>query len=89
MLVKALESPDVQVRTAASGLLGSFGPASAPAIPPLIRLLRQSVDRRGDLPDTTAVDQANWTASALGKIAPGTPQADQAAEALIDALRSW
>jgi HEAT repeat protein len=89
VLIKALDSPALKVRCAACGLLAKFGPASAPAIPRLIGLL---TERSGEQVDrsllTTTNDEQGCAAAALGRIAPNTPRAGQAAKALIDLMRS-
>jgi len=89
VLTNALDSPAQNVRCAACGLLAKLGPASAPAIPRLIRLLEESDGNQVDLSErTTTTDQQYWAATALGRIAPGTAQADQAATALIEVIQT-
>ncbi len=61
--------------------LGEFGPDAAPAIPALIRMAREAG------PDH-ASDNVQAAAWALGRIAPGTPAADEVVAALADILRS-
>ena len=88
VLTRALDSSDRSVRWAACGLLAKLGPVSAPAIPTIIHLLKQSVERRGDHPDSDlAADPQSWTATAPGAIAPGMPQAEQAAVALTETFQ--
>jgi HEAT repeat protein len=89
VLTRALESPDVQVRFAVCGLLGRMGRASEPAIPAIIRLLKQAADAEAKAKGAGMVPNQVWRAAqALGSIAPGTPQAQAAATALKEALRS-
>jgi HEAT repeat protein len=88
VLIRALDSPDRCVRWAACGLLARLGPAAAPAIPTIIRLLKQRAGGRGDPSgNDPSHDQPSWAAAALGQIAPGTPQADQAAMALTETFQ--
>jgi HEAT repeat protein len=89
VLTKALESPDQDVRCAACGLLARLGPSSAPAIPRLIRLLEEpGGDPAEPARPTTLTDPQSWAATALGRIAPDTPLAAQAATALIEVLQT-
>jgi HEAT repeat protein len=88
-LIKALDSPDLDVRCAACGLLAKLGSAASPAIPRLIDLLKESVGKPVDRSKlTTANDQPALAAAALGRIAPGTPLAEQAVVALIEAMQA-
>jgi HEAT repeat protein len=88
VLTRALEGPDVQVGFAVCGLLGRMGRASEPAIPAIIRLLKQAADAEAKPSDAGTVPNQVWRAAeALGRIAPGTPQAQAAATALSDVLR--
>ncbi len=74
-LLKALESSEPGVREEVSRLLGRFGRDSASAIPALIRFLEEPYDwQKGGYQGSAA--------AALGRIAPGTPLADQAVAAL-------
>jgi HEAT repeat protein len=89
VLTRALESQDVQLRFAVCGLLGRIGRASEPAIPAIIRLLKQAVDAEAKPKGAGTVLNQVWRAAeALGSIAPGTAQAQGAAAALTEALRS-
>jgi HEAT repeat protein len=89
VLIKALDSPAQNVRCAACGLLAKLGPASTSAIPQLIRLLKENAGNQGDRSQpTTITDQRSCAATALGRIAPGTPLADQAASALIEVMQT-
>ncbi len=75
-LVGALGSPEPRVRSQAAALLGKIGPAAVAAVPALLPLLGEpaAADPRDD-PATAAV-------SALGQVAPGTPEARRVVEAL-------
>jgi HEAT repeat protein len=89
VLIEALNNPDEQVRCAACGMLAGFRTASAEAIPAVIRLFRQScAPPYGPSDRIAGHEQQAWTATALGKIAPGTPWSDQAASVLMEALRA-
>src|SRR5262249_35430527 len=79
-LADVLRSDDVLPRLFAERVLVPFGPAAAPAIPGLIALARQQAVRAS--PDLPSI------APALGRIAPGTPGADQALAALLDLLQA-
>jgi len=65
----------------AAWALGAFGQDAAPAIPALIQMAREA----GPDHDSDNVQAAAW---ALGRIAPGTPAADEVVAALADVLRS-
>jgi HEAT repeat protein len=85
----ALDNPDPRVRCAACGMLGTFGPASAQAIPALVELLRHSTSgRQAASAGSGGNEQRAWAATALGKIAPGTLQADRAASALLESFQA-
>jgi HEAT repeat protein len=89
LLSKALESPNGDLRCAACSLLAEFGRESAPVIPAVIRQLRQSTKGGPSaVPSMGANDQTRWAAVALSRIAPGTPQAQDAVVALMETLRS-
>lgn len=59
--------------------LGEFGPAARAAAPAMLRVLRQAGDRR-------APRDVASSAEALRRIAPGTPEADEALGILKDVL---
>jgi HEAT repeat protein len=89
ILTKALESPVQEVRCAACGLLGRLGQTATPAIPALLRLLKDDRGAQGDRPAANALlNQQYAAATALGRLAPGTPFAEQAAAALIDLVKA-
>jgi HEAT repeat protein len=67
-------------RAAAADALGAFGPAAVGAVPALIDELKKIVTTPAALAD------GHWAATALGKIAPGTPVADEAVSSLTEAL---
>ncbi len=82
-LMKALDSPSVKVQCAACGLLSRLGPAAAPALPRLFRLI--------DEPGGSAADRSDrhyWGLIALSRISPGTPEASRAASLLITILHT-
>ena len=69
-------------RVAAAQALGDFGPAAVAAIPALIDVFKKSAVTKADLADGAEI------ATALSKIAPGTPLADEAISCLIEALKA-
>ncbi len=81
-LAEVVRSGPPQRRGSAAEALGPFGPAAVSAVPALVGLLKETGTAR--LP-TRAGGSA---AGALGKIAPGTPAADEAIAALTTALRA-
>jgi HEAT repeat protein len=83
-LSQALDGPNLDVRWAACGLLSRFGPAAATAVPGIVRALDDATPKPGEEPHLLF-----WEASsALGRIAPSTPEAGPAAAALVQALRA-
>ncbi len=80
LLDDVLESKDLGPRLFAQRVLTSLGPTAAPAIPRLIALSRR--------PDIRASEEIGSVATALGRIAPGTPDEDRAIAALTEMLRS-
>jgi len=87
-LIEALASPAQRMRCASCGMLGRFGPTAAPAIPAVIRVLERGLHKPNERPERYMTDQRSWAATALGRIAPGTPKADEAAAALVEALEA-
>jgi HEAT repeat protein len=84
-LTEALKSNNQLVCSAACGMLATFGAKSTTAIPTLIGMLRRGAVGPGPpAGETSSPDQVSWTATALGAIAPGTAQAEQAATALLE-----
>jgi HEAT repeat protein len=79
-LIKGLDSSEPMTREFVCDALAKLGRESAPAIPALIRLLKDPYNAQ-----TAGYHAA--AARALGKIAPGTPRADEAAATLIEFLR--
>ena len=80
-LMKVAESGPMSRQGWAAVALGEFGPAAVETVSVLIKVMK----------DTTPDDQFEReasSASALGKIAPDTPAADQAIAALLSALES-
>jgi HEAT repeat protein len=80
-LIEALKSTEPKVRYFAALLLSKTGPDAADAIPALIAALDQSGPDEREDPGRAA-------AAALGQIAPGSPKAKDAAEALKQAQNS-
>jgi HEAT repeat protein len=81
-LTEILRAQDASQWGSAVDALESFGQAAAPAIPELVRALRKSfVSGQPFIGSGTA-------ATALGKIAPGTPLAGEAIAALVESLRA-
>jgi HEAT repeat protein len=80
-LTEIARGGELAMQTTVVGALGEFGPAAAPAIPELIRMLR-SVEPSG--PDYVNASAA----TALGRIAPGTPSSTAAVTALTEALHA-
>ena len=76
-LLKGLDSPDSRSHDSICEALGKLGPDAAPAISELIRLLE-------DPPKPEARGFQRSAVFALGRIAPGTPQSDQAVAAVVD-----
>jgi HEAT repeat protein len=89
-LVLYLRDRNIEVRTRAANVLGNIGPAASAAIPDLIAMITEPSDRnearyreaRGDL------DPIAEAATALGKIAPGSPSGAAAIAPLTDLLSS-
>ncbi|WP_165222914.1 HEAT repeat domain-containing protein [Aquisphaera insulae] len=79
-LTDFLRRADPTRRDGAADALGRFSRDAAPAIPVLINGLRES------LPSDASFTPGTSMATALGRIAPGTPLADQAMAALAEAL---
>jgi HEAT repeat protein len=62
--------------------LGEYGPAAAPAIPFLNKLLKEAASK------TEQASEAEKIARALGRVAPGAPAAGEAVATLTEALQS-
>jgi HEAT repeat protein len=73
-----LDARDIGPRLFAQRILTSLGPAAARAVPRLIALSRRPVVR--------ANEEVGSVATALGRIAPGTPEEDRAIAALEELL---
>jgi HEAT repeat protein len=69
-------------RAAAAHALAEFGTAAVGAVPALISLIRESAAT------TAAFDDGAYAATALGRIAVGTPMADAAVTSLTQALQA-
>ena len=82
-LIAAVGSRDVKTRALAAEAIGRLGPAAQPAVPALIAAMNRA-------PETTASDGASYIhpIDALARIAPGTPQAPRAIEALLNVIKS-
>ena len=81
-LAEVVRSGHPSRRRSAFEALGEFGPAAEPAVPVIIRALREILARKGG----SAFPGGFSAAMALGRIAPGTRSADEALAALIEAL---
>jgi HEAT repeat protein len=79
-LIDVLRAEKPEPRLFAERVLGSFGPAAAPAIPRLVALIRR--------PTRRPHEEFACVASALGRIAPGSPGEARALAALLDRLRA-
>jgi len=85
ILTQALESPNRRVRAAARAMIGRFGPESTVAIPSILNLVKGSAGRPGNPhEDASRIDHEWQAATALSKLAPGTPYANQAATSLVE-----
>jgi HEAT repeat protein len=82
-LAGLLRSDDSSRRAAAADALGEFGPAAEPAVPALIRAIRDELARQSTTRFVLNVESA---ARALGRIAPGTGSAGDAVAVLTDVL---
>jgi HEAT repeat protein len=80
-LTEVARSGPVIRRGWAAHALGDFGPAAEEAVPALVKIIKESTPEPPTLNESSA-------AVALGKIAPGTPSADQAIAALLPVLES-
>ena len=69
-------------RVAAAHALGQYGPAAVAAVPALISVLRENAATKAGFGDAASA------AAALGRIAPGTPLADEAVTSLTEALEA-
>jgi HEAT repeat protein len=69
-------------RPVAASALEQFGAEAGPAVPALVKMLRDTA------PPDARSDYGSSAARALGKIAPGTPSAALAVPALTEALKS-
>jgi HEAT repeat protein len=81
-LVEVVRSGPPPRRGAAAEALAEFGPAAASTVPSLISFLQETVSSK----ETS--DAGDVAAKALGRIAPGTPEAPAAMTALKAALKS-
>jgi HEAT repeat protein len=81
-LLEIVRSGPPQLRGSAADALGAFGPAAVSAVPILLGLLKDARSADALTPAGSAAIRA------LGKIAPGTPAADEAMAAVIEALRA-
>jgi HEAT repeat protein len=81
-LAQVVRSGPPPRRAAAAEALARFGPAAASTVPALIGFLRETLSAK------EATDAGDAAATALGRIAPGIPEAPSAVTALTDALKS-
>jgi HEAT repeat protein len=89
-LIMALGSDDREIRYLAVTQLEAFGPVAREAIPFLIKTLAEPMEVEVSMkPGDEFLREPSLAAfTALGKIAPGTDLAGQAAAALAEAIRS-
>jgi HEAT repeat protein len=90
-LVKGLGSRYREPRLCASRLLGMLGHDAAAAIPDLIKIMADPIDSTMVGPGKLhpgGWDPAWAAAQSLGKIAPGTPSADEVIQALTEVVRA-
>lgn len=81
-LVEVVRSGDPERRASAATALAEFGPAAESILPTLVRIWREDLAREDGAPYL----ECEALAQALARIAPGTPSADAALAALIEAL---
>jgi HEAT repeat protein len=81
-LAEVVASGPTGRRPVAADALAEFGARAAASVPALVKMLRESEQ------SDAASDSGTKAASALGKIAPGTPSAALAVPALNEALKS-
>lgn len=82
-LAETLKSPSESRRSGASSALGKFGAHAAPTVPVLIAAFAQAT-----APASLRAGESTFIAGALGDIAPKSPYAQDAIEALRAALHS-
>ena len=94
-LIEGLSNPDRDVRVQVVALLSRLGSDARPAIPALIKTLKEPVnsDRvvsggAGGAATSTYAGPAHDAAKLLGRIAPGTGSATEVIAALADVVRS-
>jgi HEAT repeat protein len=80
VLLEVLKPEESDVSTAALAALGKFGPAAAPAVPVLLRTLRQAIANR-------KLWLAVWCAATLSRVAPDTPSSREALTFLVGYLK--
>ena len=81
-LTEVLRAGHPYRRVAAAHALGEFGPAAVAAVPALISVVRENAATKAGFGDGASA------AAALGRIAPGTPLADEAVTSLTEALEA-
>jgi HEAT repeat protein len=89
-LTASLKSDSAAVRSQAAALLGQFRADAQPAIPELLRVLNEPPapgvgSKRSPF---NAFDAASKAEEALGRIAPGSPEAEKVIAALIEVARN-
>jgi HEAT repeat protein len=90
-LIAALKSNEPRVRVQAISILEEMGPAASASIPELLRMTKEPVHAETTHPgkiEPSDRDLSSLASVALGRIAPGTPQAPEVVAALIDVLRT-
>jgi HEAT repeat protein len=80
-LGKVLRPEDTEITYAVASALGRFGTSSTPAVPEMVRTLREAAQQKRPR-------SAAWIAAALSRIDPSAPVAAEAVPALREALRS-
>jgi HEAT repeat protein len=83
-MAEALDSSNWWQRRAAMEALVAFGPAAEPAVPALIRAMREAPGRQSEMNPA----EAQEIAQLLAKIAPGTSSESAVIAALTEAVRS-
>lgn len=88
-LIAALASPDRTTRGRAAISLGTMGPEAVAAVPALAAMLGDADDGAvGFVAGPILAPPPALAAEALGRIAPGTPSEDEAAQALAAVVRA-
>ena len=86
-LIKGLHSPDAEVRCLAATSLAEFRDAAGKAVPELLAILNRPDGMAPPPPEMTR-DPVVSLVEALGRLAPGRPQAKESVGAVLTVLRS-